>query len=217
MCCAAPHCAVHCSALCGALHHTVCGAQGRGTAHHHARLQRVEGLGLHPCASCTSAQGGEYGGFGVGATNPRPVTSQGVRGGAALAAPRPQRTYRSLCCPYGAAAATSQPLPGQPPPRYQSRGYRGAAIAAPRLQPMFCLCRCRCIAALQHQHTLAPVPPRAHGVAAIAPLRRSSRIAAATARALPLLWHCPGAAAWCLAGTVRHGGGGGGGARGIWG
>ena len=158
--CTALHCALCCTALCcsvlcSALH--VCAAQGGGNAaHHHARLHRVEGLGLHPCALCTSAQGAGYGGCGVSAANPRPVTSRGVMEGAAPAAPKPQHTYHSLCCPCFAATATSQPLRSQPLPRYQSRGYGGAAIAAPRPQPTFCRCIAAALAPQLHCSTPSP-------------------------------------------------------------
>ena len=87
----------------------------------------------HPCASCTSAQGGGYGGFGACAANlrsqPPPHHLSRDDGCAAPVAPRPLRTYHSRCSPCFAAAMTSRPLRGQPPPRYQSRNHRGAATA----------------------------------------------------------------------------------------
>ena len=83
-------------------------------------------------------------------------------GGAAPAAPRPLRTYRSRCSPHFATAVTSQPLRGQPPPRYQSRGYRGAATATPRLQPTYSRCRSRCFAASLAPHLFCSTPSPRH-------------------------------------------------------
>ena len=186
--CAARHCSVHCFVHCAApfvrraTPHCVCSAAL------HCAVP-------HPCALCTSVQGGGYGGFGACAANLRPVASCGTMG------VLHQLHLGCSACTAAAVArvlpqATSQPLRGQPLPRYQSRGYRGAAIAAPRLQPTYCRCRSRCFAAALAPHLFCSTPWPWYHRGPMGLLRLQHSAAAHAQQLLPV------ACSSCCSGTV---------------